>query len=522
MATSYQAFKDEWTRPGHNKVDYDRVYGYQCVDLILQWLYENGYPTGIRGNAIDYATNPSPQFVAATVKVTDGSKQAGDIIVLRGVTDPDGHIAIRDTNVDQMLEQNAADGNGSGVGRDAIGVYRNIPYDRVVAVYRLRALINSPAAPAPSPSAPPATANASGKKLFLPTAGGYWRVYPVGGPYTPGHEVGKLWPGNPQWAPGLTYDILGVLAANIVKIHTGSFGDVAIYIGHDTPAQLVDAAPAAAAPPAPAPVLAPPAPSKPANTIYTKLDPALELVTNKQPTNWWQLNFKDDAHATPAAQLAVGTPFHAYGKAQRTDGDKPCYYMTAEDFGQADTTGIPNNNNGINTVDLTLPAPAVQPQLEVHDNSGAPTPPAAPADDNHVPVNVVPTAPDAWKTSFKVNSAGDYTANADVVIHDLDGEGPSEQLIRGQTVHVGGEFTKAGIEYYRTKKKVEENKWYGIPKLSLTEQSLDADDDIFNLDIAESMKAELTPIGLREKAIRKAAIADVQKLHFHNPFKHKK
>lgn len=525
----YQDFKNEWTRPGHNRVDFDHVFGYQCVDLIQQFFYEVAGVTGLYGNAIDYATKPTASFVNATVRVTDGSKQPGDILVLRGITDPEGHIALRDTNVDQMLEQNAADGNGSGLGRDAIGVYRNIPYDRVVAVYRLKVLINAPAATPAAPSAPPATANIGGKKLFLPTAGGYWRVYPVGGPYTPGHEVGRLWPGNPQWAPGLTYDVLGVLATNIIKIHTDSFGDVAIYVGGDTPAQFVDAAPAppppAPAPPAPAPpapVLAPPAPAPPSNITYSKLEAPLDLVTNKQPTNWWKLDFKDDAHATAAAQLAVDTPFHAYGKAQRTDGDKPCYYMTAEDFGQADTTGTPNNNNGVNTVDLTLPAPPPAPGLKITDNSGSTTPPAAPADDNHVPVNVVPTAPDAWKTSFKVNSAGDYTANADVVIHDLDGDGPDEQLIRGQTVHVGGEFTKAGIEYYRTKKKVADNKWYGIPKLSLTEESLDADEDLFNLDIAAELKHELTPVGLREKAIRQAAIADVKKLHFSNPFKHKK
>lgn len=519
----FENFKNQWLG---QRIDYDHVYGYQCVDLILQYIYECfGLGSGVWGNAIDYWTKTSAPLLTKFNREATSDARQGDIVILNGLPgNPYGHIGIATGNITattvEILEQNGSTGGGSGTGGDAIRT-RFISRSRVAGILRP---IGQPA-PTPTPSAP-ANPSVAGKKLFLPSAAGTWRVYPLNRSPVVGNEVGKLAPGS--FPPGLTYDILANPASHIFTIQTETYGRVNIYAGPDTIAQFVDDAPAPP-PPAPTPAPeppaappAPPAPEKPQNITYTKLDPALELVTNKQPTNWWQLNFKDDAHATPAAQLAVGTPFHAYGKAQRTDGDKPCYYMTAEDFGQADTTGIPNNNNGINTVDLTLPAPAVQPQLEVHDNSGAPTPPAAPADDNHVPVNVVPTAPDAWKTSFKVNSAGDYTANADVVIHDLDGEGPSEQLIRGQTVHVGGEFTKAGIEYYRTKKKVEENKWYGIPKLSLTEQSLDADDDIFNLDIAESMKAELTPIGLREKAIRKAAIADVQKLHFHNPFKHKK
>ena len=51
----------------------------------------------------------------------------------------------------------------------------------------------------------------------------------------------------------------------------------------------------------------------------------------------------------------------AYGKAQRTDGDRPAYFMTEADFGEADKTGVPANNRGINTVDLSMAAKPAAP-----------------------------------------------------------------------------------------------------------------------------------------------------------------
>lgn len=100
-------------------------------------------------------------------------------------------------------------------------------------------------------AASPAANN--GRQLFLPAAAGTWRIYNEAGPYVVGKEIAKLWPGNPQWAPGLTFDIIRTLAPNVYLIHTESKGDAAIYAGPDTIAQFHDKP----APPAPAPTPAP-------------------------------------------------------------------------------------------------------------------------------------------------------------------------------------------------------------------------------------------------------------------------
>lgn len=312
---------------------------------------------------------------------------------------------------------------------------------------------------APVPTAPAPAPAPEGKRLFLPSAAGTWRVYNLGGPYSVGHEVGKLAPGN--FPPGLTYEVLGNVLPNFVKIHTESYGDVAIYTGPDTIAQFVDEAPAPPAPePAPAPAPTPPAPSLPplpSNTTYTKLPSPLELVLNKD-ANAWKLDFADDAHATAAGQLSQGTHFTAFGKAQRTDGDKPCYFMLEQDFGNADTTGVPNSNVGVNTVDLS-PAPAPTP----------PATPEAPAAPQNASEEVkVPVTIGSWKNTFK-EAYGVYRANKDLVVTDLDGKMPDQKLGHDLKVTVAGTFTKGGVEYYRTIKSQNAGHWYGIPKNSLVQ-----------------------------------------------------
>ena len=142
----YQTFKNKWL--GRN-VDYDHVYGMQCVDLILQYVKEcYGLPSGVSGNAIDYWYRTSPALLSQFNK-TSGNAQTGDIVVLFGQNgNPYGHIGIadrQDGNGIWLLEQNAL-GNGDGVGRNAIGVYRAIPLNRVAGLLRPKS------APAPAPS----------------------------------------------------------------------------------------------------------------------------------------------------------------------------------------------------------------------------------------------------------------------------------------------------------------------------------------------------------------------------------
>lgn len=212
---TYGQFKSEWLG---RRVDYDHVYAYQCVDLVLQWCAANGFPTGIWGNAIDYANAPTVTFSNNFYRVTDGSKQPGDVLVLKGMAgNPYGHIGLRDDSLDRFLEQNGI-GTGTGTGRDAIGVYRAIPYDRVVAVYRLKS-----AAPIPAPA--PAR-----QEVFLPSSVQSWRLYRVGSYLRPNttDQIATLAPA--AFPPGLTYKIEAWVGDYAVVIQTQMFGRGVIWV----------------------------------------------------------------------------------------------------------------------------------------------------------------------------------------------------------------------------------------------------------------------------------------------------
>jgi len=135
----------------------------------------------------------------------------------------------------------------------------------------------------PQPVAPvsaPSPAANTGKQLFLPASAGYWRIYNPAGPYVVGKEIHKLWPGNPQWAPGLTYDIIRTIAPNIYLIHTESKGDVAIYAGPDTVAQFKDKP----APVAAAPTISPVSPENTTVTVATPTPPIHVEVAEPAPS----------------------------------------------------------------------------------------------------------------------------------------------------------------------------------------------------------------------------------------------
>jgi hypothetical protein len=215
MAADYQGFKNYWNG---RRVDYDHVYAYQCVDLVLQWCKDNGFPNGIWGNAIDYANAPTVTFSNNFVRVTDGSRKAGDIVVLRGMPgNPYGHIGLVDTDTNKFLEQNGV-GGSTGTGRDAIGVYRNIPQDRVVAVYRLKQA---------TPPPPPAPAR---QEVFLPSSVQSWRLYRVGSYLRPNttDQIAVLAPA--QFPPGLTYKIEAWVGDYAVVIQTQMFGRGVIWV----------------------------------------------------------------------------------------------------------------------------------------------------------------------------------------------------------------------------------------------------------------------------------------------------
>lgn len=260
--------------------------------------------------------------------------------------------------------------------------------------------------------------------------------------------------------------------------------------------------PPAPTPPPPAPAVAAPQPQ--ANITYTKLDTPLNLRTKSDPTHWWRLDFPDYNHAVSEADLPPGTPFQAYGKAQRTDLDHPVYFMTQEDFGNADTTGIPTNNNGVNTVDLeavpaaTSEAVVTQPVIE------APTVPAEITADagEKVAVTVVPVDPNKWKTITKFLSEQDFIATESMDIPDMEGVLPPQQLVGGQPIKLAGWVLKDGETYYLTLKSITAKTLFGIP-----EKAVRRNDDITEDELKE-IKTEFGSLGEELKAAGKKVSHD--------------
>lgn len=260
----------------------------------------------------------------------------------------------------------------------------------------------------------------------------------------------------------------------------------------------------------PVPVSPPPPPQ--ASYKYERFAAPMR-VRVKPGCNLWNLNYTGgygNAQAIAALSTDPNNPtdFTAVGKATKLDiADHPVYFMSAESFGDADTSGVPAFNQGVNSVDLgPAPVPAVE--------AAAPVPAPAPEPDgDHIDVHVAPPNPDAWKASFKTNSSGDYTAKASVVVHDLEGKADDMQLVKGQTVPVAGDFTGPdGIKYYRTvnatngytdKAGVKHApNWRGIPL-----ECLDEDDSLYTFkdDLIDDFKELRGYIGTREKAIIAAA-----------------
>jgi hypothetical protein len=120
-----------------------------------------------------------------------------------------------------------------------------------------------------------------------------------------------------------------------------------------------------------APVL-PPTPQPAKGTVYRRLDKRIWL-TNLQPTNLWNLDFKKYADAVAVKQYNANEPIEIVGIADHPLGSQ--YLMTAFSFGNADKTGVPTRNTGFNKNDMRQkpdePAPQPQPTPE-------PTPTPAP------------------------------------------------------------------------------------------------------------------------------------------------
>lgn len=133
---SLDQFVQKWLG---GRTDYDHVYAYQCVDLILQYLADCwGISSNVWGDAIDYWTKPTARLLQDFEKVT-GTPQAGDIVVLNPTsTNPYGHIMIA-VNATTAIEQNGYSGDGDGLNGDEVR-YRTIPTARVAGLLRKKGI----------------------------------------------------------------------------------------------------------------------------------------------------------------------------------------------------------------------------------------------------------------------------------------------------------------------------------------------------------------------------------------------
>lgn len=141
---SFDDFRNKWIG---QRVDYDHVLGWQCVDLIRQYIYECYGITGGGGvpSAINYWTTTPQALLTKFNQVSNNEAQKGDIVILWGLPgNTDGHIGIATGGITattlEILEQNGSTGNGSGTGGDAIRT-------RWVARPRVAGLLRPVAAP---------------------------------------------------------------------------------------------------------------------------------------------------------------------------------------------------------------------------------------------------------------------------------------------------------------------------------------------------------------------------------------
>lgn len=480
---------------------------FQCVDPVKLYLHDDfGIPYGAYGDAINYWNHTAGAILVKFDRIATTDIQEGDIVVIKP-----NHIGIatgvQDAATFQMLAQNGGSGNGDGSGQNAIRI-QVIRKSSIAGVLRPKA-----AAAPPAPVVPPAPAQhpyrvdpISPKQVVAKINATEWNLDNTTWDGFKTNPVSTLAPSNPITVTAIATHNLGgrYYMKDANQPHGFNVVDMADYVAIAPPAPQ----------PAPQPVVQP-EPAKPANTTYTKLESPLNLVVNKSPTHVWALDFASYSEVRSVTELAQGAPFVAYGKAQRTDLDRPCYYMTEADFGNADATGSPAANVGINTVDLS-PAPAVAaaPEPIIEQKQPEPTP-LSTAD--LIPVKVLPSAnPDGWKTSFKTNSAGEYVASTSTKVYDVSNpEAPEQQLQAGLVVNVAGTFVGPnGIKYYRTQRSVDNGLWYGIPQICLAADSLTEDaTTLLNEDFITQAREELGKLSIHERIIRLIAALQVRLFH---------
>lgn len=132
-----QDFINEWTG---KTVDFNHVFRFDSIDLILQYLYECFQVSAHFTTPVDFFTNPDPQVATHFDKLGGSDILAGDIILLHN---PE-HIVIATGNLNSVsfeaLEQNGQTGDGSSQEGDFIRT-RYIERERIDGLLRVKSVI---------------------------------------------------------------------------------------------------------------------------------------------------------------------------------------------------------------------------------------------------------------------------------------------------------------------------------------------------------------------------------------------
>lgn len=525
----FDSFKNLWLG---RRIDYDHVFQFQCVDLILQGLHDmHGIGGGVSGNAIDYWVKTgingfNEVLLSKFTKIPSPEADKGDIVILNGLPgNPFGHIGWATGNVNatdvEILEQNGQTGNGDGVGGNAIRV-RWIPKNRIAGLLRPIVVASSPA---PQPAV-------SGNIVHLPAHVATWAAYRVGSALRKGtsDQVGELLPAR---FGGLSYPIINWVGDHAVTVHTEAYGNVTLWV-KDTDAQFSSAPEA----PAPAPAVVHP---------YTVEAIAPKQVKLNKDTHLWGLNYdnftaidNNPEGAVNAGDIktVVAILYHNIGYSYYLENagvasgynvvdcddytpPPPVPVKTAPPAGPltapssetyevvAEIGGYQSSNMAVNHLSEKARIPAgtyfvfnrrFTPDtneliaLNVTKTPGTPgawvnpldntlTPSSAPEAPAEEPATVAtPELPDFSYTYHAFEKPELYVAMNKLTVADLTGQHKTATMPKFSQTWITGTFTVNNVDYARPKSAVDKDWWYGIEWTdpATNTPNLELESEIFN------------------------------------------
>jgi hypothetical protein len=441
----FTQFKNEWLG---KRVDYDRQYNWQCVDLIRQYIYECYQIPGGGGvpSAISYWTTTPADILSKFYKIESSEAQQGDIVMLRTLGRPDysgdGHIGIATGNIDasnlEILEQNGSTGNGSGEGGDAIRT-RYVPRTRVAGLLRPIYI------PAPTPPV---------------------EVHPYTIELIDPKQV-RINKATHRW--GMTYDNFTAIANNpLYEVAEGTIIVVSAICHHNIgynyylpdPSEpsgfnVLDCDDYTPPPPPPPPVTTPAAPISYPTTDeqYTVVTTILGFTTSNSAIN----------HINAVGTVAPSTYF-IYNKKFNEDNTALLAVNVSKVKGQAGSW-INVNDNFVPPPPPPEPTPVPEPVVEVPVVvTPTPTPVVQPSVETEADVRMsfLPFTHDEKPISCFIKQ--------NVLVTDRMKNGNPITLKKGGDVNIYGTFKQGGKWYAMPRKKSDVHHYYmyGVPIKSRT------------------------------------------------------